>query len=188
MKKEILFAVGIGLVVGLIITFGMYRARQAVTGATTVNNQLNGTLSSPPLTTEGSQSARDAFLVSEPQDEALITDPNIRVSGQAFPSAAIVILVGDNETVGTADDKGNFSVPITLSSGGNVIYIRALSDTTDPLEVIRNVVVSTADLNQNATMSATPKPTVTPKPSITPKTKASPTPTAKPRATPGVPQ
>lgn len=184
MKKEILFAVGIGLVVGLIITFGMYRARQAVTGATTVNNQINGTLTSPPIATDGQEQVKDAFLVSEPINESLITDPNIRVSGQAFPNAAIVILLGESETVGTADTQGNFSLPLTLSPGGNVLTIRALSDVTDPLEVIRTVVVSTADLNQNATVSATPKPSTTPKPSATPKATVTP----KPKATPGVTQ
>ncbi|SRR5258708_3521872 len=181
MKKEILFAVGIGLVVGLIITFGMYRARQAVTGATTINNQLNGTLASPPPTNVTAPE-QDAFLVSEPLNESLISDPNIRVSGQAFPNAAIIILGGITETVGTADANGNFSLAVTLQPGGNLLTIRALSDSRDSLEVARTVIASNADLNQNATPSATPKPTPTPKPTATPK------PTLKPKATPGVKQ
>lgn len=163
MKKEILFAVGIGLIVGLIITFGMYRARQAVTGATTVNSQLNGSLASPPATEETNAEPKDAFLVSEPVNEAVVSDPNIRVSGQAFPNAAIAILVGDTQAIGTADNNGNFSLPLTLTAGGNLITIRALSDTQDPLEVMRTVVVSNADLTQNATASATPKPSASPK-------------------------
>ena len=179
MKKEILFAVGIGLVVGLIITFGMYRARQAMTNSSTINDQLTRDLTSPSASTN--TNGKDAFLVSEPQDESLVIDPNIRVSGQAFPNAAIVILTQDGETVGSADTKGNFSLPLTLQPGGNILTIRALSDTREPLQVMRTVVFSTADLTQNASPSATPKPTTTPKPSNTPK--ATPKPTAKPGVT-----
>ena len=176
MKKEIVFAVIIGLIVGLIITFGMYRARQAMTGATTVNDQISQNLASPsasPLAT--ATPAQDAFLVSEPSDESLVTDSQVRVSGQAFPNAAIVILTQNGETVGMADDKGNFSIAVTLLPGGNVLTIRALSDTRDPLEVVRTVVLSSADLTASpsavSTESASPSPT--------PKSKVKPSPTPK---------
>ncbi len=170
MKKEIIFAVVIGLIVGLIITFGMYRARQSLSGSSTENARIEGTLASPPTASVQPSSTADAFLVSEPADESLITDPQIRVSGQAFPNAAIAILTGNGEVVGTADAKGNFSLAVTLQPGANIITIRALGNTREPLEVIRTVVVSNADLS--ATPSAVPKPTATPSP------------TKKPRATP----
>ena len=168
MKKEIVFAVVIGLVIGLIITFGMYRARQAMTGSSTVNPQL----SASPLPSGNTANKHEPFLVSEPADESIVADATLRVSGQAFPNAAIVILNGASETVGMADDKGNFSLTLALVPGANVLTIRAMSDARATLEVIRTVVFSTADL------SATPVPTFTPKPSPSPSAK----PTTKPKA------
>ncbi len=170
MKKEIIFAIIIGLVVGLVITFGMYRARQAITGSTTINTEASPTAPS----TQSTQ--KEAFLVSEPLDESLIAQPEVRVSGQAFPEAAIVVLTDEGESVTTADSKGNFSLSVPLQPGANVITIRAMGEKRETLEVIRSVVVSTADLT--ASSSATPKATVVPKATATPKA------TAKPSITP----
>lgn len=170
MKKEILFAVSIGLIIGLIITFGMYRARQAVTGSTTVNIDPQSATKSPSTNT------KDAILISEPLDESLIPEAQTRVSGQAFPLAAIVVLTSKGETVGQADSRGNFSLTVPLEIGANIITIRAYGETQEPVEVIRTVVVSTADLT--ASSSATPRPTTTPKASATP------APTKKPTSTP----
>lgn len=167
MKKEIVFAVVIGLIVGLIITFGMYRARQAVSGTSVISTET-----ASPATQSESSTKKEAFLVSEPQDESLITETQVRVSGQTFPNAAILILTAKNETVGQTDSRGNFSMTVTLENGANILTIRAFSDDHETLEVIRSVVVSTADLTQNS--SVTPKPT------------PSPTPTKKPLASPTV--
>lgn len=148
MKKEITFAIVIGLVVGLIITFGVYRARQAVTGSSTINVD-----SSPTL--QPSTSEKEPFLLSEPQDESLIAEAQTRVSGQTFPNAAILVLTGKGETIGVADSKGNFSFSVPLETGANVITVRVMSDTREALEIVRTVVVSTADLT--ASSSATPR-------------------------------
>jgi len=170
MKKEILFAVSIGLIIGLIITFGMYRARQAVTGSTTVNIDPQSGVKTTTANT------KDAILISEPLDESLIPEAQTRVSGQALPLAAIIVLTSKGETVGQADSKGNFSLTVPLEVGANIITIRAFSETQEPVEVIRTVVVSTADLT--ASSSATPKATAAPKATPTP------VPTKKPTSTP----
>lgn len=169
MKKEILFAVCLGLIVGLIITFGMYRAQIAMRGSSTTNTDLTGSSANPSATPS---SQEDAFPVSEPLDETLTSESSVRVSGKTTPNAAILVLNGNTETVGSADQQGNFSLTVSLTSGANVLLIRSLSDTADPQEVTRTIVYSTVDITQNtpvATSSATAKPTTTPKPTVTPK-------------------
>lgn len=177
MKKEILFAVSLGLVVGLIITFGVYRAQQAMKNASTVNSTIADTISQPPSPSTSPTSQNDAFLVTEPKDESLVAEAAIHVSGQTFPNAAVVIIGVKGEIVGTSDDKGNFSIPFTLQPGANVITVRVLSDDHDTVEVLRNVVLSTADLTATpvASASATAKPTATPKATKKP----TPSPTSK---------
>lgn len=162
MKKELLFAMSIGLCIGLIITFGMYRARVAMTTNTTVN-RIDGTLPTPPvLGKDEEKSNTDAFVVSQPLDEALLSDPKIQVTGQTYPNAVVVILQEASEIVGQSDAKGNFSIPITLDAGANTLVIRVLAENRDPLSVTRTVIFSTADLSagtstKTATPSSTPK-------------------------------
>lgn len=162
MKKELLFAMSIGLCIGLIITFGMYRARVAMTTNTTVNRN-DGTLPTPPvLGKDEEKSNTEAFVVSQPLDEALLSDPKIQVTGQTYPNAVVVILQEVSEIVGQSDAKGNFSIPITLNAGANMLVIRVLAENRDPLSVTRTVIFSTADLSagtstKSATPSSTPK-------------------------------
>jgi hypothetical protein len=173
MKKEIIFAVSIGLIVGLIITFGMYRAQQAMKGASTINSSITDALTSPQ-TSSANQQSEDAFLVTQPEDESLVTEASIHVSGQTYPNSTIVVLGGTTEAIGSSDDKGNFSVAVNLQSGANILSIRVLNPNYNTLEVVRSVIFSTADLTINSVATASAKTT----PSPTPATKklASPTP------------
>lgn len=159
MKKEIVFAVIIGLVVGLIITFGVYRARRAVSDSTTINVD-SATPTPTPISSQ-----KESFLLTEPVDETLTTESQTRVSGQTFPNAVIIVLTQSGETVGQADSQGNFSLNVPLLAGANLLTIRVSGDNQDTKEVTRTVVLSTADLE--ASSSATAKPTTTPK--VTPK-------------------
>ncbi|PWU23858.1 hypothetical protein C5B42_01705 [Candidatus Cerribacteria bacterium 'Amazon FNV 2010 28 9'] len=178
MKKEIIFAVLIGLIVGLIIMFGVYQAQKAMQSASTTNTDVTDTLSSPPPDTSATAS-QDAFTVSEPLDESIATDANIHVTGQTIPNAAIIIInTTPTETVGMSDANGNFSIPYVLQPGSNVLRIRVMSNTQDTMEVVRSVIFSTADL----TVKNTPAPT--PTSSSTPKAKATAKPTSTPKATP----
>jgi hypothetical protein len=177
MKKEVLFAVVIGLIVGLVITFGMYRAQQAMKGASTIST---GDATPIPATSSNPISQTDAFPVSEPKDDSLVSDANIHITGQTFPNATVAVLGENTEVIGAADDKGNFSIPYTLQAGSNILTIRAMSDTHDTQEVIRSVVYSTADLS----ISASPVPTTEAKASPSPTAKGKATPTPKPKTTP----
>lgn len=170
MKKEILFAVIIGLGVGLIITFGIYRATQAMKKAP--NNTEITQESATPV--PQASNAQDAFSVVEPADDLLTSQSPIRISGQTYPNAAIVVLSGNqSEIVSQADGSGNFSFQYPLQAGSNILIIRSLSTDHDPLEVIRTVVYSSADLTQStASQDASPSPTPSSK-----KVKPTPTPT-----------
>lgn len=182
MKKEIILAVIIGLIVGLVITFGVYRAQQAVQQNVSTNAIITETIASPQASPQLQQtSSTDAFTLTEPADEALVSEPSIRMTGQTIPNATIVILGGSKETIGSSDSRGNFSIPHTLQVGSNILTVRVLSDAGETKEVVRTVIYSTADLSASSTQ---PTPEASPVSSPTPTAKGKATPTPKTSPTP----
>ncbi len=141
MKKEIFIAIFVGLVIGLIITFGMYRARTAVLETPQPTFEV---ISTPPVETlmQATPEENPALQIQEPEDETLSNISDIRVSGSSDPNIPLLILYNEKELVTRTDAQGNFSVPISLQSGGNIIRVRAMIVGKEPVELTRSVVYS----------------------------------------------
>jgi len=163
MSKEMLVAVFIGLAVGLFLTYGIYRARLAMSPtpqpAPTPSAATTGTDTSNSSTSNGKLT-----LVS-PEDESVQADKKVTVAGTTVPNAYVVILVNDAETITTSDGAGNFSKEVTLVSGSNVIGVHVLDTTGAQMTLDRTVIVANLDA-----LSATGSATVSPSPTASPKT------------------
>lgn len=177
MKKEVLVAVVLGVIVGLVITFGIYTANTALQRR---SRQINATPSPTPTVENTKQSS---IIIYSPEHDTLTDKDTIQLSGLTTPNAVVVIFVNDTSLVTTADPKGNFSADLSLVGGSNVITVVATDETGKQNREQRSVVYSTANLDEtsaSATASAapSPKPSVKPSPSPTAslKIKATPTP------------
>jgi len=172
MKKEVLVAVVLGVIVGLIITFGIYTANTALQRK---SRQINVT----PLPTPPSENAKQgSIIIYSPENDILTDKDTVQLSGLTTPNAVVVIFVNDKSTVTSADPKGNFSSDLSLAGGSNIITIVATDETGKQSWEQRSVVYSTANLDEasaSATLSATPSPRPSVKPSPSPKVKATPT-------------
>ncbi len=160
MKKEIFFAVLLGLSLGLIVTYGVYRATQAdtqnqidditQTGDDDQNSQINATIAN--------------LIISTPKDEAIVDTKTIQVAGNTSSNAFVIIYVGETPYVTTADQTGAFSVSVELSENSNVIGIHSLTEDGDETVVevtvtyISKPLVTQTEEQKSATGSAT-KPT-----------------------------
>jgi hypothetical protein len=122
MKKELLLAIVIGLTFGLIITYGIYRARMTL-------SQPPRTAQSSPTPTASPDSENSANLrIVSPNDESVQSDKAITVAGASLPGSHVVIFINDTEHLTTADTSGNFSIQGTLEAGSNIITIHALDE------------------------------------------------------------
>ncbi len=155
MKKEILIAIFFGLVVGLVITIGMYRARTAleVTPTETTQQIQDLQVTPTPVATPATQAG---LIVRAPAEESLSTESSIQVTGSTFPQRTIVVLANEKEVIGTSDVQGNFSLPISLSLGANIIRVRSLNPGQDPAEVVRTVIYEATAGSLSASESASP--------------------------------
>jgi hypothetical protein len=122
MKKEILLAVLIGLVFGLIITYGIYRATISLsappksTTPSATPSPMAETLSNPNLT------------IISPEDESVVSDRTMTVAGHTLPNSYVVIFINDQEHITTPDSEGNFSIQAELESGSNIITVHAVDE------------------------------------------------------------
>jgi len=162
MKKEVLIAVVLGIIVGLVITFGMYTANTALQRKA---QQTKEAQPSPTPIANQQEQAKSSIIMYGPEDNMLTDKDRVQLSGATDANATVVIFVNDKETITSADAKGNFSAELSLSGGSNVITTVVTNMQGNQDQDQRTVVLSTANLDEvaQATPAATPKPSASPK-------------------------
>lgn len=161
MKKEVLIAVVLGIIVGLVITFGMYTANTALQRKA---QQIKDATPTPTPTSTSQNGQYSSIIIYGPEDNLLTDKDKVQLSGSTDPNATVVIFVNDKETITSADGKGNFSAELSLVGGSNIITTIATDLSGKQNQDQRTVVFSTASLDDSpqASMAATPKPSASP--------------------------
>lgn len=125
MKKEVLIAIVSGLILGLIVTLGIYTANKSLEQQRAKKEAATQTspLPSPPLT------AQKTLDITSHENFDLINQSAITLSGIAWPEAVIALMTeGDNQLIQT-DDEGIFSFKFKLVKGFNEITLIATDET-----------------------------------------------------------
>lgn len=148
MKKELLLAILIGLTVGLVIVYGVYRARVILTP----KGQRNMIEASP--TPEPSAEVLSKLVVHSPLDESIQETPNVTIAGTTNHNDFVVILVNDQDFVTTADSSGNFSISAQLEVGSNVIQVISIDEDNQSTTQELTVIYTTKPLLETASASA----------------------------------
>lgn len=74
-----------------------------------------------PTSATLAQTQQIELTISNPQEGAKVTKPQLLVRGKTVPDAEVFI----NDKEATADGNGNFSVTLTLDEGDNLIIVTA---------------------------------------------------------------
>jgi len=134
MKKELFLAILIGLLVGLVIVFGVYRTKIIFTPKNT-----GTTLESSP-SPEASADIISNLVIHSPLNESIQETEDVTIAGSTNNKEFVVILINENEYITTSDESGNFSISAKLESGSNIIQINSINEdgkiTTEELTVI----------------------------------------------------
>jgi len=161
MKKEVLFAIFLGLGLGLVVTYGIYTARSAF-----LKHPLQPEVS--PSATPAASPTDSALSLFSPEDESIQLEDSVKVTGTTFPNAHVIIFVNNTSSITDADTTGNFSVEVILIEGANVITVRALDDNGNQAEQRRTVIYTTTDLDSSPPATLSASPTASPKPKTSP--------------------
>ena len=144
MKKEILIAIIIGFVLGLVITFGIWTANKSLKEGAT--QQEIAEEKESEITPTPTQQEKLPLTITSPENNALVNQEKLEIVGKTSPKAVVAISYEEGEKIMEADENGNFSVEITLVGGGNEISISAFDTEGNEVNKSLNLVYSTAEI------------------------------------------
>ena len=120
---------------GLIITFGIYQSRE--------NTRENKNYQTDDLVkqqVDDSLKESSQLSITTPEENLIVDQENLIVSGNTNPTSFVVIFVNDKENITTADETGNFSLEVILDEGGNYIEIHSLDEDGNSIIKERSVI------------------------------------------------
>lgn len=142
-KKEATVAVIIGLILALIVTGGVIRARSALRSIKLPTQVLTNKNNSEKTDTSKN---KELFLDLTTPDNSVSTEPRLTLSGKTLPGTYIAILGEKGEYLIVPNDLGSFSQDITLIKGANTIKISIYQNDGKKIEKTLNAVYTTAEL------------------------------------------
>lgn len=118
MRKEVIWAIIAGVVLGLIVAFGVYRA----------NAKMSGTKrQTAKLATPSPKPGQSEFkiVLDKPENADVVTTKTVAVSGLTKPDSWITFSGEDSDYVIQSDEKGTFNQEVDLTPGVNQIKVTA---------------------------------------------------------------
>jgi hypothetical protein len=141
MKKEIIIAIVIGFILGLIITFGVYTANRALKA------QKKPTSNLPPVEEATPEPLPTTTLeISEPENNIVVKNNEITVSGTTAPKTPVAIIAEEFQGFAFSDDDGVFSLDVPLVGGANEIRVVSVPKEGEKQEKILTIVFTTAEI------------------------------------------
>lgn len=138
MRKELIIAIVIGLSLGLILTFGIYTANQAIKQKKTVKTIEVIQATPSPLTLA-------ALIIENPENNLVVDKTPLAINGKTSPKAVIVAYSEQAEGFAQADEDGFFSLNLGLAAGSNKITLQAINE-KDQIETKKLTIVYTTQL------------------------------------------
>lgn len=144
MRKEVLIAIILGLILGSILVYGIYTANQA--SSTYSDNPAEDTNQDQ---NSEAQSNSLALTLSTPQDGDIFYSPQATISGQTDPQNALIIITEDDHIIPDINEDGTFSQTITLIRGGNLIQVTSITPAGQRQDSYLNLVYTSPPAESN---------------------------------------
>lgn len=135
MRKEIILAIILGLILGAVIVFGYYRTNSI----SPVPGESPQITISPTI----APANQGLLLLTAPQDGDIFSEPVATISGTTLSSARIVIVSENEQLFVKPSPNGYFNQEITLDSGLNTVLISAIDINGDRADKTINLVFTT---------------------------------------------
>jgi len=137
MRKEIIFAIVAGVLFGLVVAFGIWRANTAIsTRQETIFTQKTHEVIK--------KEEKDLIVsVSSFENNDVISESPITITAITKPDTWVVISAEEEDYIIKTDDSGTFNQDIKLTAGLNEILINAYDNQGGVFENILTLVYST---------------------------------------------
>lgn len=116
MRKEVILAIIIGIILGTIVLYGLKIANQTVENQKTELTPTPTTVVLTPTVTP-----TNSLTIDTPTDHSVSFTPTITLTGHTKPLTAVALSVETTDDIIQSDEQGNFTTEITLIGGENII-------------------------------------------------------------------
>ncbi len=137
MRKEVLFAILLGGIIGAVVAFGLWRANKALT-----NNNPKDFIQTAPKT-EKNEMSSGALVVDSPETNSVVSLDSVKVIGKTTPESTVILSTKEEEVLLEADKDGKFEGTIKLAGGANLIKVTSIDKDGEKEEIELAVVYST---------------------------------------------
>lgn len=139
MKKELVWAIITGFGLGLIITYSVWSTRKTSEPAPEIPQEEIQVTSVPT-------SAPILLKIQTPENESIVDQEIVKLSGKTDPEAILAIFTEEGELIIEADEKGKFETDLELTEGANEITVFAFDEDGNEASQSMTIVYSTAEL------------------------------------------
>lgn len=142
MRKEVLVAIILGVGLGAIVAFGVWRANSILSPKvkqamqTPINNASNTNQPS------NGNSVSDLIL-TQPEDNLVVSKDKLTIKGSASPNSTVVIISSEDQIITESQNDGTFEEEVLLASGLNEVQVLSYDDKGNESKKSLNVVYST---------------------------------------------
>lgn len=140
MKKEILIACVLGLLLGGVFVYGFYRSK-ITSEELALKRPLTENRTIP--TEKNTTNLTASLQVNAPLDGQIFDSEIATISGTTSPNSTIFVYTSDADSVTKSDSLGYFSTELKLTAGQNDLTIHSLSQEEQTDEVKMSVVFTT---------------------------------------------
>ena len=122
MKKEVILAITIGFIIGLVLTFFVYRSQLG----RNAGSEILSPLANSEVLNKTSPVPEKSLKIISPIDQSISQEGKTTIAGSNSPLSWILIMGEKGEKVVQSDEKGSFETDLLLVSGENEIIITAI--------------------------------------------------------------
>jgi len=144
MRKEVVIAIILGFVLGLLITGGIWWTTKS--SQSDVPDQSSDVSLTPSPSPTEFLSKEIPLEISEPKSDIIVETESLKLKGETLPQAVVVIIYPEGESIVEADDEGNFESTVILKGGANEIRVTVYDEKGNKREEIITLVYSTAKI------------------------------------------
>ena len=140
MRKEVIFAIILGLILGGVILYGIQLSN------TSAQNAASNTAEVTPTPTQTVTPDTKNLTVISPQDHSVVSTGTIKIVGRTIPNSSVAIQGSEDDIIVKADDTGNFTADFSVTGGENIIQVTSLSPDQKTETLTLTVIYTTAKI------------------------------------------
>lgn len=137
MRKEVLVAILIGVILGALVAFGIWRANLAL-----LPKKEAVQTEQQPLATQEEQKT-SSLIITQPENNTIVSQDKVTIKGAASPNSTVVILTNLKDYVAETDKDGSFEQEIELEGGPNEILVTSYDEAGNETSQTLTLVYST---------------------------------------------